>query len=45
MVSGFYGEMGFVKVSEDEEGNSVWELNLTDAYEPKNQVIAIEEEI
>ena len=44
MVSDFYGSMGFVKVSEDAEGNSTWELDITKPYEPKNKVIAIERE-
>ena len=44
MVSDFYSSMGFVKVSEDAEGNSTWELDITKPYEPKNKVIAIERE-
>ena len=44
MVSEFYGGMGFAKVSEDEKGNSIWELDITAGYEPKNRVISIERE-
>ena len=41
MVKDFYGEMGFTKVSEDSEGNTLWTLDLTKEYEPKNQTITI----
>ena len=43
MVSDFYGRMGFVKVSEDDEGNTVWDLDISGPYERKNTVITIEE--
>ncbi len=42
MVKELYGSFGFDKVSEDEEGNTVWELDITD-YEPKNHVITVED--
>ena len=45
MVSQFYAEMGFVKVSEDAEGNSVWNLDVSEKYELKNSVITIENEV
>ncbi len=41
MVKDFYGLQGFTKVSEDEAGNSEWELDLTAGYEVKNQYIAL----
>jgi FkbH-like protein len=44
MVKEFYGEMGFEKVSEDEEENSVWKMDITDNYEEQNKYITIEEE-
>ena len=40
MVKELYGFFGFTKISEDEEGNSVWELQ-TEGYEPKNHVIKV----
>ena len=40
MVRDFYSRMGFSKVSEDEDGNTVWKLNL-DSYEKKNPSIEI----
>ena len=43
MVRNFYGEMGFVKVSEDDEGSTVWDLDISGLYERKNMVITIEE--
>ena len=42
MVKDLYGTFGFTKVSEDDEGNSVWELSL-DGYEPKNRFIRVED--
>ena len=41
MVSDFYGEQGFTRLAEDEEGNTTWELDLTRGYEPKNRVITL----
>ena len=43
MVRDFYGTMGFEKISEDEEGNSVWKFVLTSDYENKNKVITVED--
>ena len=40
MVRDLYGKFGFTKVSEDEEGNTVWEL-LTENYQVQNHVIRI----
>jgi len=42
MVKEFYGEMGFEKVSEDENANTVWKLNITEQYRKKNTVIRVE---
>ncbi len=44
MVREFYAEQGFTKVSEDAEGNTEWELDLSGGYENQNSVIEIEEE-
>ncbi len=41
MVREFYGLMGFEKVSEDEEGNTVWEYSIPDEYTNKNQYIKV----
>ena len=43
MVKEFYGEQGFTKISEDEQGNTTWELDLTKEYENKNKFIKVEE--
>lgn len=40
MVREFYAEMGFDKVSEDEEGNSEWVMQI-EGYEPMNEVIKV----
>lgn len=42
MVKNFYATQGFAKVSEDEAGNAVWELDVSAGYELKNHHIAIE---
>lgn len=42
MVKNFYDLQGFDKKSEDEEGNSIWSLDITN-YENKNKFIEIEE--
>ncbi len=42
MVKEFYSLQGFDKIEEDEQGNTVWRLELTDGYEKKNRVIAVE---
>ena len=43
MVKEFFGQFGFVKTSEDDEGNAEWALEDLDAYEPKNNVISVRE--
>lgn len=42
MVREFYSLQGFDKIEEDKAGNTVWKLELTDRYENKNRVIAVE---
>ncbi len=42
MVCDLYGKFGFTKISEDEQGNSVWELAL-EGYQPKNRYIKVED--
>ena len=42
MVREFYKTQGFTKVSEDAQGNAVWELDVSGGYEPKNHHIKIE---
>lgn len=44
MVKGFYGTQGFTKVSEDSEGNSVWEFDITDNYQKKQNVIKVNQD-
>ncbi len=41
MVKDFYGVQGFEKVSEDAEGNTVWEFQITDDYKKKQHVIDV----
>ena len=41
MVRDFYRDMGFEKRSEDEQGATVWELDLRAGYERKNRYIRI----
>ena len=41
MVRDFYGLQGFEKVSEDEEGNAVWRLDISAGYRKKNHVITV----
>lgn len=41
MVKDFYGKQGFTLISEDEEGNALWELDIHDGYVPQNHVIAV----
>lgn len=43
MVKDFYAMQGFSKVSEDEDGNTVWEFLINDAYQKKQHVIAVNE--
>ena len=40
MVKDLYGKFGFDRLSEDEDGNSVWELSVSD-YEIRNKVIKV----
>lgn len=42
MVRELYGFFGFEKLSEDENGNSVWKLDV-DSYENRNHVIKVED--
>ena len=44
MVKGFYGTQGFTKVSEDSEGNSVWEFDIKDNYQKKQNVIKVNQD-
>lgn len=41
MVKEFYCLQGFDKISEDSDGNTIWEFKITDEYTNKNQVITI----
>ncbi len=41
MVRDFYERMGFTKVSEDAEGNTVWEFDLTGEYTNRNTHITV----
>lgn len=43
MVKDFYGQNGFRKISEDENGSSEWEMYISD-YVPKNSVIKVNED-
>ncbi len=43
MVREFYDLMGFKKISEDEQGNTVWEFDLTGTYENKNSHIKVDQ--
>ena len=43
MVVDFYDTMGFDKVSEEEDGSSVWVLKVSDDYVNKNEHIELEE--
>ena len=42
MVREFYGTQGFTKVSEAEDGSTVWEFEITDGYKNKQDVIEID---
>lgn len=44
MVKDFYAELEFEKISEDESGNSVWKLDLSNGYKNKNNAIKVEDE-
>ena len=41
MVREFYDRMGFRKINEDEEGNTIWEYVIPENYERKNKVILV----
>ena len=41
MVREFYKTCGFDKMSEDEKGNAVWELNISNGYKNKNNYIEV----
>ena len=41
MVIDFYGDMGFEKISSDDEGNTVWKLSLEEEYVNKNKYIEL----
>jgi len=41
MVKEFYALQGFTKVSEDTDGNTIWEFAIYDAYEKKQHVIEL----
>ena len=43
MVREFYGLQGFQNISEDAEGNTIWEYCLDKSYERKNKVICVNE--
>lgn len=43
MVKDFYLNQGFEKVSIDEEGNSIWKLDLKGPYTKKNTTIKLED--
>ncbi len=41
MVKEFYRLFGFEKISEDENGNTKWRLDISNGYEGKNKVIKV----
>ncbi len=41
MVFEFYRQMGFEKVKEDAEGNTVWQFDIPEDYRLQNKVIAL----
>lgn len=43
MVKNFYEEQGFTKINEDEQGNTIWKLDLKKEYKNKNKFIKVEE--
>ena len=43
MVKDFYSVMGFEKVSEDDEGKTVWRLSVAQ-YSKQNNVIVVNDE-
>lgn len=44
MVREFYALQGFRKISEDTEGNTVWEFVIPENYERKNTVIKLQDD-
>ena len=44
MVKDFYALQGFEKISEDSEGNTIWEFLVDDNYMKKQHVIAVNKE-
>lgn len=45
MVNDFYGEMGFIKIDEDEAGNSIWKIKLSDYCVKNNHMQVVEEKV
>ena len=45
LVKDFYEVQKFDKISEDEEGNSVWKFEVPQDYEDRNKVIKLKEEV
>nr|MCR5655136.1 HAD family hydrolase [Lachnospiraceae bacterium] len=43
MVKEFYALQGFTKVSEEENEDTVWKLDISEGYENKNHVIKVNE--
>ena len=41
MVKDFYAQQGFRKLSEDAAGNTVWEFEIPEAYEKKQNVMKV----
>ena len=41
MVKEFYSLQGFDKIEEDEQGSTVWSMQITEDYLPKNRVIEV----
>lgn len=41
MVKEFYSLQGFDKIEEDEQGSTVWNMQITEDYLPKNRVIEV----
>lgn len=44
MVKDFYDKQGFEIVSEDDAGNRIWKLDISQGYDKKNHVIQVEGE-
>ncbi len=44
MVRDFYAERGFTLTESDDDGNTVWMLDLTKGYEPQNRIITVNRE-